>query len=210
VANYVGISPTTPKWAPTDLPILENQPLFIRDYNLCIGCTRCIRACRDLRGVEALGFVYDEKGQVQVGTLGPTLEDSGCKFCTACVEVCPTGALMDKSVRPGKKEEDIVPCKEACPAHIDVPGYLRLIAQGKRDEANAVIREKVPLPGILGRVCIHPCEDVCRRGEVNGPVSICALKRYAADGEKGLWKKNAKAGNDTGKKVAIVGAGPAG
>jgi NADPH-dependent glutamate synthase beta subunit-like oxidoreductase len=66
------------------------------------------------------------------------------------------------------------------------------------------------LPGILGRVCIHPCEDVCRRGEVNEPVSICALKRYAADGEKGLWKKNAKAGNDTGKKVAIVGAGPAG
>ncbi len=210
VANYVGISPTTPKWVPTDLPILENQPLFIRDYNLCIGCTRCIRACRDLKGIEALGFVYDEKGHVQVGTLGPTLEDSGCKFCTACVEVCPTGALMDKSVRPGKKEEDIVPCKEACPAHIDVPGYLRLITQGKRDEANAVIREKVPLPGILGRVCIHPCEDVCRRGEVNEPVSICALKRYAADGEKGLWKKNAKAGNDTGKKVAIVGAGPAG
>jgi NADPH-dependent glutamate synthase beta subunit-like oxidoreductase/Pyruvate/2-oxoacid:ferredoxin oxidoreductase delta subunit len=210
VANYVGISPTTPKFVPTDLPILENHALFIRDYNLCIGCTRCIRACRDLRGIEALGFVYDEKGQVQVGTLGPTLEDSGCKFCTACVEVCPTGALMDKSVRPGKKEEDIVPCKEACPAHIDVPGYLRLIAQGKRDEANAVIREKVPLPGILGRVCIHPCEDVCRRGEVNGPVSICALKRYAADGEKGLWKKNSRAGNDTGKKVAIVGAGPAG
>jgi NADPH-dependent glutamate synthase beta subunit-like oxidoreductase len=117
---------------------------------------------------------------------------------------------MDKSVRPGKKEEDIVPCKEACPAHIDIPGYLRLIAQGKRDEANAVIREKVPLPGILGRVCIHPCEDICRRGEVNEPVSICALKRYAADGEKGLWKKNAKAGNDTGGKVAIVGAGPAG
>ncbi|MFH1930256.1 MAG: FAD-dependent oxidoreductase [Pseudomonadota bacterium] len=210
VANYVGISLRTPKWVPTDLPILENHALFIRDYNLCIGCTRCIRACRDLRGIEALGFVYDEKGQVQVGTLAPTLEDSGCKFCTACVEVCPTGALMDKSVRPGKKEEDIVPCKEACPAHIDVPGYLRLIAQGKRDEANAVIREKVPLPGILGRVCIHPCEDVCRRGEVNGPVSICALKRHAADGEKGLWKKNAKAGNDTGKKVAIVGAGPAG
>lgn len=210
VANYVGVSPTTPKWVPTDLPILENHPLFIRDYNLCIGCTRCIRVCRDLRGIEALGFVYDEKGQVQVGTLGPTLEDSGCKFCTACVEVCPTGALMDKSVRPGKKEEDIVPCKEACPAHIDVPGYLRLIAQGKRDEANAVIREKVPLPGILGRVCIHPCEDVCRRGEVNEPVSICALKRYAADGERGLWKKNAKAENSTGKKVAIVGAGPAG
>ncbi|MBW1798352.1 MAG: FAD-dependent oxidoreductase, partial [Deltaproteobacteria bacterium] len=210
VANYVGISPATPKWIPTDLPILDNHPLFVRDYNLCIGCTRCIRACRDLRGIEAIGFVYDEDGLVQVGTLGPTLEESGCKFCTACVEVCPTGALMDKSVRPGKKEEDIVPCKDACPAHIDIPGYLRLIGQGKRDEANAVIREKVPFPGILGRVCIHPCEEACRRGEVNDPVSICVLKRYAADGDKGLWKENTKTGDATGKKVAVVGAGPGG
>jgi len=210
VANYIGISPSTPKWKPTDLPVIDDHALFVRDYNLCIGCTRCIRACRDLRGIEAIGFVFDEEGQVQIGTLGPTLEESGCKFCTACVEVCPTGALMDKFVRPGKKEEDFVPCKEACPAHIDIPGYLRLIAEGRRDEANAVIREKVPFPGILGRVCIHPCEDVCRRGEVNEPISICALKRYAADGEEGLWKKNATIGEDTGKKVAIVGAGPAG
>ena len=210
VANYIGIAPSTPKWIPTDLPVIEDQALFVRDYNLCIGCTRCIRACRDLREIEALGFVYDENGQVQIGVLGPTLEESGCKFCTACVEVCPTGALMDKSVRPGKKEADIVPCREACPAHIDIPGYLRLVAEGKRDEANAVIREKVPFSGILGRVCIHPCEDVCRRGEVNEPISICALKRYAADGEKGLWNKSALTGTDTGRKVAIVGAGPAG
>jgi len=85
-----------------------------------------------------------------------------------------------------------------------------LIAEGRRDEANAVIREKVPFPGILGRVCLHPCEDVCRRGELNEPVSICALKRYAADCEEGLWKKHSTIGEDTGKKVAIVGAGPAG
>lgn len=210
VANYVGISPSTPKWEPTDLPILENHPLFVRDYNLCIGCSRCVRACRDLRGIGAIGFVYDENGEIRVGSVAPTLEESGCKFCTACVEVCPTGALMDKSVRPGKKEEDIVPCREACPAHIDIPGYLRLVAAGKRDEANAVIREKVPLPGILGRVCIHPCEEACRRGEVNEAVSICALKRYAADGDRGLWKKKSKVGDDTGKKVAVVGSGPAG
>ncbi|MFH1083721.1 MAG: FAD-dependent oxidoreductase [Pseudomonadota bacterium] len=210
VANYIGISPSTPKWIPTDLPVINDQALFARDYNLCIGCTRCIRVCRDLKGIEAIGFAYDENGQVQIGSLGPSLEESGCKFCTACVEVCPTGALMDKSIRPGKKEKDLVPCREACPAHIDVPGYLRLIAEGRRDEANAVIREKVPFPGVLGRVCVHPCEDVCRRGEVNAPISICALKRYAADGEKGLWKKKKITKEDTGKKVAVVGAGPAG
>jgi formate dehydrogenase beta subunit len=210
VANYIGIPPDTPRWIPADLPVITDYPLFVRDYNLCIGCTRCVRACRDLRGIEAIGFVYDENGRIQVGSLAPSLEGSGCTFCTACVEVCPTGALMDKSVRPGKRDEDIVPCIAACPAHIDIPGYLRLIAAGKRDEAHAVIREKVPFPGVLGRVCIHPCEDVCRRGEVNAPVSICALKRYAADGENGLWRKNSLISPETGKKVAIVGAGPAG
>jgi len=210
VTNYVGIPDSTPKWIPTNLPIFKEDPLFERDYNLCIGCTRCVRVCRDLRGVEAIGFVYDTSGQVQVGTLAQTSHESGCKFCTACVKVCPAGALMDKSVRPGKKEEDLLPCKEACPAHIDIPGYLRLIAHGKRDEANAVIREKVPFPGILGRVCIHPCEEVCRRKEVNEPISICTLKRYAADGEKGLWKKKMQIKKDTGKNVAVVGSGPAG
>ena len=210
IARYVGISDSTPKWLPTDLSVLKDGPLFERDYNLCIGCTRCTRVCRDLRGIEAIGFVYDKDGHIQVGSVGPSLEESGCKFCTACVEVCPTGALMDKLVGPGKKEEDIVSCREACPVHIDIPGYLRLIAEGKGDEANAVIREKVPFPGILGRVCIHPCEEACRRGEVNEPISICALKRYAADGDTGLWKQGTKVKDKTDKKVAIVGSGPAG
>ncbi|MGD9349245.1 MAG: 2Fe-2S iron-sulfur cluster-binding protein, partial [Desulfobacterales bacterium] len=124
IATFVGIPDATPRWVPTDFPILKDDPLFERDYSLCIGCTRCVRACRDLRGIEALGFVFDENGQVQVGTVDETLEDSGCKFCTACVEVCPTGALVDKSVEPATRESDLVPCTAACPAHIDVPGYL--------------------------------------------------------------------------------------
>ncbi|MGD9225882.1 MAG: FAD-dependent oxidoreductase [Desulfobacterales bacterium] len=210
IGNYVGISNATPKWVPTDFEIFKDHPLFERDYNLCIGCTRCVRVCRDMRGIEALGFVYDGDGQVQVGTVAETLEDSGCKFCTACVEVCPSGALVDKSVTPATRADDLVPCKAACPAHIDVPGYLRMCAQGKRDEANAIIREKVPFPGILGRVCIHPCEAACRRGELNASISICALKRYAADGEKGRWKKESRLEADSGRKVAIVGAGPGG
>ncbi|MGD9191242.1 MAG: FAD-dependent oxidoreductase [Desulfobacterales bacterium] len=210
VVNYVGILDSTPKWIPTDLTIFNEHPLFKRDYNLCIGCTRCVRACRELRGIDAIGFVYDQHGRVCVGSLAETLEESGCKFCTACVEVCPTGALIDKAVETGTKEEDIVPCIAACPAAIDVPGYLRMIAQSKADEANAVIREKVPFPGVLGRVCFHPCEDVCRRGEINEPISICALKRYAADGDKGLWKKENNVGAGSSKKVAVVGAGPGG
>jgi len=210
VARYVGILDATPKWTPAHFEPVNDHPLFERDYSLCIGCTRCVRACRDLRGIGALGFVYDQGGQVQVGSVAETLEDSGCKFCTACVAVCPTGALKDKSVEPAAREADLVPCKAACPAHLDVPAYLRMCAQGKMDEASAIIREKIPFPGVLGRVCFHPCEEACRRGQVNESISICALKRYAADGEKGLWKRKSLLAADTGKKVAIVGAGPAG
>ncbi len=210
VANYVGILDATPRWVPTDFTRLKEYPLFEWDYDLCVGCTRCVRACCDLRGIEAIGFVYDENGRIQIGSLAETLEASGCKFCTACVEVCPTGALADKGVQPATREDDLVPCIAACPAHIDVPGYLRMIARGKADEANAIIREKVPFPGVLGRICIHPCEQVCRQGEINEPISICALKRFAADGEKGLWKNESKVAPDTGKKVAVIGAGPAG
>ena len=210
VARYVGILPATPKWVPTDFAAIKSHPLFERDYSLCIGCTRCVRACRDLREIEAIGLVVDAAGQVQVGTLADSLEASGCKFCTACVEVCPTGALMDRGVSPGTREDDLLPCRAACPARIDIPGYVRMIAQGRREEAHAIIREKVPLPGVLGRVCIHPCEEACRRGQVNQPISICALKRYAADGAKGGWKQAGRREPDTGKHVAVVGAGPAG
>jgi len=210
VANYVGLSDSTPRWIPSDLKLVDDHPLFARDANLCIGCTRCVRACRDLRGIEALGFVYDANGLVQIGTVSETLAASGCKFCTACVAVCPTGALVDKPVKPAGRKVDLVPCKSACPAAIDVPGYLRLIAQGKADEAHAVIREKVPLAGVLGRVCSHPCETACRRGEINEPVAVCALKRYAADRQKGLWQEQSRVACDSGKKVAVIGAGPAG
>ena len=209
VAEYIGIPENTPRWRPTQLPVLDG-PLFTRDYNLCIGCTRCVRACRDLRGVQAIGFVRDAHGRVIVGSVGPTLEDSGCRFCTACVEVCPTGALMDKNVKVATRERDLVPCRAACPAGIDIPRYLRLIAEGRFDEAHSVIREKTPLPGVLGRVCIRPCEDACRRGEVNEPIAVCALKRAAADRESGGWENARPRAADTGRRAAVVGAGPAG
>ncbi len=209
VAEYIGIKENTPRYIPAKLPIVEDEPLFTRDYNLCIGCTRCVRACRDVRGANALGFVYKD-GRFEVGTVAPTLSESGCRFCTACVEVCPTGALADRDVSVAEREKDLLPCKGSCPAGIDVPGYLRLIAGKKYGEAAALIREKVPFPAVLGRVCFHPCETECRRSEVNEPVAICALKGYAADHDDEGWKRKIKKPADTGKKVAVIGAGPAG
>jgi formate dehydrogenase beta subunit len=211
IVDYVGLPEGLPKYVPQGIPLLDSEPLFTRDYNLCIGCTRCVRACEELRDIGAIGFVHHD-GRIIVGTVdGPTLAESACKFCTACVEVCPTGALTDKvEVTATNKERVLVPCKEACPAHIDVPRYVRLIADGNYAEAEAVIREKVPFPAVLGRICFHPCEEECRRGEVNEPIAICDLKRYAADQDTDLWKSNLEANPSTGKKVAVVGSGPAG
>ena len=102
-------------------------------------------------------------------------------------------------------------CLARCPMHTDALGYVNLIGEGKVTEALLKIREKVFLPGTLGRICAHPCEDVCRREvEFKQPISIAALKRYAADkaDNETLWDLSKKPA--TGKKVAVIGAGPAG
>jgi len=195
-----------------ELPINRESPFFDLNYNLCIACGRCIRACRDLRGVNALDFV-NYNGYRVAGPKNGDHRESGCKFCFTCVEVCPTGALVDKKAKYHTIldwESYVVPCRNACPAHIDIPRYVKLISQGKYSEALAVVREKVPFPGSLGRVCIHPCEEACRRGELSDPICIKFLKRYAADNDKGIWKQNSKKSPATGKKVAVVGSGPAG
>jgi len=103
----------------------------------------------------------------------------------------------------------VVDCQWGCPAHTDVPGYIRHIAQGKYTEAYLLNRESNVFPGILGRVCDRPCEPVCRRARVDEePVAICRLKRVAGD-LKGDFKPYLPAvpTQKNGKKVAIIGAG---
>ncbi|MHA2392763.1 MAG: FAD-dependent oxidoreductase [Promethearchaeota archaeon] len=209
VAEYIGILEDTPRYKPQGCSIIEDEPLFIRNYELCIGCTRCVRVCRDVRGIEALGFVYSN-GETIVGSLTPTLKESGCKFCGACIEVCPTGALTDKNILWAERERLLVPCKDACPLKIDVPRYIRLIAEKKYAEAAAVIREKTPFPSVLGRVCFHDCEIECRRSQINESIAICALKRFALEHEGEFWKSKISIKHSTSKKVAVVGSGPTG
>ncbi len=209
VAEYIGIREDTPRYVPVKLPIVNEEPLFTFNYNLCINCTRCVRACQDLRGVHALGLTYNN-GEVLVGTKAPTLKDSGCRFCGACIEICPTGALKDKDLKVVEGEKSVVPCVAACPSGIDIPTYIRFVAEGKFDEAAAVIREKVPFPRVLGYVCHHPCESFCRRGDLNEPVSVCALKRSAIENSTDCWKVGIEKASPTNKKVAVIGAGPAG
>jgi formate dehydrogenase (NADP+) beta subunit len=105
----------------------------------------------------------------------------------------------------------VVDCQWACPAHTDVPEYIRLIAQGRFGDAYLVNRESNVFPGILGRVCDRPCEPACRRGRVEAkPVAICRLKRVAADHREDVSDRLPRAPKrKNGKHVACIGAGPA-
>jgi NADPH-dependent glutamate synthase beta subunit-like oxidoreductase len=100
-----------------------------------------------------------------------------------------------------------VRCGEACPAGIDIPRYVRLIGEGKFAESLATIKQAMPFPGILGRVCFAPCEDNCRQANQEVPIAIRMLKRFAYDHATYGEKKVAK---QTGKHAAIIGSGPAG
>ncbi len=104
----------------------------------------------------------------------------------------------------------VVDCQWACPAHTNVPGYLRLIAQGRFDDSYMLNRQSNVFPGILGRTCDRPCEPACRRGRVEEkPVAICRLKRVAADHRGDIRDRLPKAPSTrNGKRVALVGAGP--
>ena len=103
----------------------------------------------------------------------------------------------------------VVDCQWACPAHTDVPNYIRLIAQGEFSDAYMLNRESNIFPAILGRVCDRPCEPACRRGRIEDkPVAICRLKRVAADHRDDITDRLPKAPAKTnGKKVALIGAG---
>lgn len=105
----------------------------------------------------------------------------------------------------------MAPCQAACPAGLDISGFIHLLLDNKPGEAIRLIKETIPLPASLGRVCPAPCEEACRRQILEEPVSICCLKRYVADQDLTSDKKYIpEVGKDTGKKVAIIGAGPAG
>ena len=102
----------------------------------------------------------------------------------------------------------VVDCQWACPAHTDVPLYIRLIAQGRFGDAYIENRKSNVFPGILGRVCDRPCEPACRRGRVDEkPVAICRLKRVAADHREDITERLPKGAESNGKKVALIGCG---
>jgi hypothetical protein len=123
--------------------------------------------------------------------------------------VCPTGALLDKDLPAGPWEKVLVPCRSACPAGVNVPRFLHLVASKNHIDSQKVLYESLPLPGTIGTICEHPCEEDCRRGKINEPIAIAKLHVLAVSQDGKNWKPNIEK-SGPGKKVAVVGSGLSG
>jgi heterodisulfide reductase subunit A-like polyferredoxin len=217
------------------------------DCSICIlspklaDCSRhpniTLHTCSEVK--EVTGSVGDFR--VQVLGQARYVDEEKCTACGDCTEVCPI-TLTDE-FNEGLSERKAIyrpyaqaipsaylvskrgtsPCKAACPADTSAQGYIALIAQGRHEEALEVVKQYNPFPATVGRVCDHQCETECNRGKVDGPVAICALKRFVADWVYAESDRQAAlegsprtrgmpraAPSHAAKRVAIVGAGPAG
>lgn len=162
---------------------VRRKPRYVRE-DRCTGCGQCAEVCP-----VSLPNTFDEH-------LG--LRKAVYRFFPQAV---PITFCIDK--------KDRAPCVNACPAGLNVQGYVQLINQGKYTEAVQLIMERVPLPGVLGRVCPHPCETACRRALVDDPIAIRDLKRLAAD-RVDFAQLPLPSIEDRPEKVAVIGSGPAG
>jgi heterodisulfide reductase subunit A-like polyferredoxin len=157
------------------------------------------------------------------------IDTEKCNGCGECINVCPVTVPNKFDMDLGQRKAVYIPflqavpkkmtidkrgtppCQATCPAGVHAQGYIALISQGKYKEALELHRENNPLPLICGRVCPHPCEDACNRGELDEPVAIAALKRFMADYELQHRDDDVMPFERTkDKKVAIIGSGPAG
>ena len=202
------------------------------DCSMCILSPKLIE-CGRHPNIELLSYselleIQGEPGNFKAKVLKhPTYVDlAKCTGCGECTEVCPIEvpnefeqnlATRKAIFRPFAQaypnafvieKRERAPCGLTCPAGINVQGYVALIAKGKYKEALSLIKEDLPLPGVLGRICPAPCEEECHRRLLEEPISIRALKRFAADSVR--EELPLPEIEEREEKVAIIGSGPAG
>jgi len=166
--------------------------------------------------------------QVRVQQKARYIDPDKCTGCGDCAQACPVSLLDEFNQKLCSRAAtyipypqgvplayaidklDRAPCMSACPAHINVQGYVAMVKAGKYKEAIEIIMKDMPLPGILGRVCVRFCEEHCRRSQVDEPVSIKELKRFAADQVDILSLPIPEIPHNKEGRVAIIGSGPSG
>ncbi|MBI2830717.1 MAG: FAD-dependent oxidoreductase [Chloroflexi bacterium] len=167
------------------------QPGYVNS-DLCTSCGRCEREC----------------------PVNISLQPDGLNAHKAIH--LPAFGLKSQPSAYTLEKNGVAPCTAACPAGINVQGYVALVSKGKFAEALDLVTEAVPFPRVLGRICTRPCESKCTRGKIDQPVSICDLKRFIADNNStGFSLRRAQTSNGARKpvgppRVAIIGGGPAG
>ena len=217
------------------------------DCSMCILSPKLLGSGRN-QNIEIMSYTEIEKVEGEAGDFKVALRKKPryidldkCTGCGECVENCPVEVLSEfeegltqrkavyrlyPQVVPNvftiEKNENKPPCRLTCPAGVKVQGYIALISQGKFKEAYELIRERVPFPGVLGRICHHPCEEKCNRKDFDQPLAIASLKRFVADyvvehqeellfsSKKNEEKEPKEFLKKREEKVAIIGAGPAG
>ena len=203
------------------------------DCAACIGTPKMVEVAQN-ENIELLSYSEVEEVDGYIGNYTVTVRrnpryvvEGVCTGCGECMSVCPVSmpSGWDEGLSSRKAiyrafpqavpityvidKMDRAPCTTTCPAGINVQGYVQLIGQGKYQEAVQLIMQRLPLPGVLGRVCPHPCETACRRVEVDSPISIRELKRFAAD-QVDYSELPVPEIEDRPEKIAVIGSGPAG
>ncbi|MCQ2559920.1 MAG: FAD-dependent oxidoreductase, partial [Clostridia bacterium] len=217
------------------MPMLD-KTFPTNDCSMCILSPKLVECGRHLNvNSHTCSDILDVQGEpgnfkVKIRKRPRYIEADKCKACNECADACPVevpneyNQNLDMRKAVFKKyaqafpnafvidKRGTSPCKAACPAGVNVQGYVQLIKKGKFDEAWRMVYRDNPFPAACGRICTHPCQAACHRGKIDEPVSIMALKRAATDFayENAVEFETEPVQIKKDEKVAVVGAGPAG